>query len=131
MSNLVDHARRELELLREDETTIEGYLNVIQAFADMGHSGGSASVAIPVIHALLQYQNLKPLTNDPNEWNHIGEAVWGSPGGVWQSNRNSEAFSHDSGSTYYLLSEGGNDLDRKPLHTSVERNNNEKEQEHG
>ncbi len=47
MSNLVDHAKRELELLGEDPKFVEGYINVIKAFADMGHSGGSASVAMP------------------------------------------------------------------------------------
>ncbi len=65
MSNLVEHARRELELVGEEEEFIEGYLKVIQAFADMGHSGGSASVAIPVIQTLLQFKNLKPLTDNP------------------------------------------------------------------
>jgi len=119
VSNLVDHARRELELIGEEPDTITGYLNVVQAFADMGHSGGSASVAIPVIHELLQFKNLRPLTDDPREWAHVAEETWGSPGGVWQNTRNSEAFSNDGGKTYYLLSEGGNDRNREPLHASV------------
>lgn len=106
MSNLVEHARRELELIGEEPQTVEGYLKVIQAFADMGHSGGSASVAIPTINALLQYKNLKPLTDDPAEWNYHTEAVSGIEGGVWQNIRNSEAFSRDEGKTYYLLSDG-------------------------
>ena len=104
MSNLVDHARRELELIGEEPETVAGYLNVIQAFADMGHSGGSASVAIPVIHELLQFKNLRPLTNDPVEWFHHGEADAGRPD-LWQNVRNSEAFSNDGGKTFYLLSE--------------------------
>jgi hypothetical protein len=120
MSNLVDHARRELELIGEEPETIKGYLNVVQAFADMGHSGGSASVAIPVIHELLQFKNLRPITNDPAEWMFHGADTWGAEGGVWQNIRNGEAFSHDGGKTYYLLSEGGNDKNRNPLHTSEE-----------
>jgi hypothetical protein len=108
MSNLVDHARRELELLGEEPQTVDGYLKVIQAFADMGHSGGSASVAIPIINQLLQFHNLTALTDNPDEWYFHGE-VWGSGGGVWQNKRNGEAFSHDGGKTYYLISEGGND----------------------
>lgn len=64
MSNLVKHARRELELIGEDPEFIKGYLKVIQAFADMGHSGGSASVAIPTINELLQFNNLSPLIDD-------------------------------------------------------------------
>ena len=66
-SNLVRHARRELELIGEDPNWVEGYLDVIRAFAKMGHSGGSASVAIPTIHQLLQFKNLSELTNDPEE----------------------------------------------------------------
>lgn len=110
MSNLVDHAKMELEIIGEEPETIEGYLKVIQAFADMGHSGCSASFAIPVINELLQFGNLAPLTDNPDEWyNH---------GGFWQNKRNSKAFSNDSGKTYYLLSEGGNRDNPHPLHDS-------------
>ncbi len=116
MSNLVEHARHELELVGEESETIESYLKVIQAFADMGHSGGSASVAIPVIHELLQFKNLKSLTNDPDEWFYHGPETWGEKDGIWQNKRNSEAFSSDGGITYSLLSEGGDKL--KLVHTS-------------
>ena len=105
MSNLVNHARRELELIGEDPEWIEGYLKVIQAFADMGHSGGSASVAIPTITKLLQFKNLSPLTNDPNEWNKVSDKIYGEVEEFWQNRRCSEAFSEDGGKTYYLLSE--------------------------
>lgn len=37
-SLLVDHARRELALLGEDQFVIDGLCRVVQAFADMGHS---------------------------------------------------------------------------------------------
>jgi hypothetical protein len=103
-SNLVKHARYELTLLGEEPETIEGYLRVIQAFADMGHSGGSAAFAIPVLSRLLQYGNLRPLTNDPDEWVCHKDPVAGSPG-LWQNTRCSEAFSTDGGKTYQLLSE--------------------------
>jgi hypothetical protein len=108
-SNLVDHAKQELELIGEEPETIEGYLKVIQAFADMGHSGGSASVAIPTIKELLNFHNLSPLTDDPDEWICHEKGVWDGKTGVWQSSRNPEAFSKDGGKTYYLLSEGGRD----------------------
>jgi hypothetical protein len=105
--SLLEHARRELELIGEEPETIEGYLKVIQAFADMGHSGGSAMCAIPVINQLLQYKSLSELTEDPNEWMYIGTEVWGDAEGqgIWQSKRNPEAFSNDGGKNYYLLSE--------------------------
>ena len=113
MSNLVDHARRELELIGEDAETVAGLLAVVQAFADMGHSGGSASVAIPMLNELLQFKNLRPLTNDPAEWQDQSE-----PSGyaMWQNIRNGEAFSDDGGKTHWLLSEGGHSGNRKPTH---------------
>lgn len=117
-SGLVNFARKELGLLGEDEETIQKYLKVIQAFADMGHSGESAFAAIGVLHELFQYQNLMPLTDDPDEWQFITEDVWGVSGGIWQCVRNGQAFSNDGGKSYYLLSEGGNDKHREPLHES-------------
>ncbi len=109
MSNLVEHARRELALIGEEQEFVDGYLNVIQAFADMRHSGGSASVAIPVINQLLQFNNLSPLTDDIEEWIQVGDCSW-------QNCRNPEAFSEDVGYTYYLLSEGGTMDNPYPSH---------------
>ncbi len=117
-SNFVDHAKRELELIGEEPETIEGYLKVIQAFSDMDHSGGSASVAILTINDLLKFKNLSPLTDDPDDWIQHEVDMEDGNGGAWQSCRNSEAFSNDGGKTYYLLSTGANDKNRHPLLTS-------------
>lgn len=111
-SNLVRHAWTELELLGEEPETTAGYLNVIQAFADMGHSGGSASIAIPTINALLQFKNLRPLTNDPAEWQDQS-SLSGYP--IWQNRRCGEAFSSDGGKTYYLLSEQRRYINKLPF----------------
>lgn len=100
MSVFIDHARRELELIDEEPETIEGYLKAVQAFLDMGHSGGSASVVIPVIHELLQLKPLAPLTYEPDEWiRHEGYGIDG--GDLWQNIRDSRIFSYDGGKTYY------------------------------
>lgn len=112
-SNLVAHARRELAIVNlraqpgdeYSQEDIDGFLKVIQAFADMGHSGGSAPFAIGIISDLLQFKPLAPLTDDPDEWYFHGEEQWGEKGGVWQNRRHGEAFSHDGGKSYYLLSE--------------------------
>lgn len=99
MSNLVEHAKRELELLGEtDQAYVDSILKVMEAFAAYGHSDGSATNAIHVINELLQFHPLTPLTNDPAEWNEVAN-------NIWQSRRNSEAFSTDQGKTYYLVSE--------------------------
>jgi hypothetical protein len=102
---LVEHARRELERVETDQWFIDGMVKVVAAFAEMGHSGGSASIAIPMLNDLLQFKNLSPLTNDPDEWIDQTELT-ATPGvQLWQNKRNSEAFSNDGGKTYYLLSE--------------------------
>lgn len=111
-SNLVAHARRELRLLGEDSDTIRGLCRVVQAFADMGHSGSSAHGAIYYLERLLRFKPLTDLTDDPGEWiDRHAEGLTHSP--LWQSRRNSEAFSTDGGKTYYLLSE-----QQAPLHRS-------------
>lgn len=92
-SNLVAHARRELELIGEEPDVIKGYLKVVRAFADMGHSGGSAMVAIPTINRLLSFENLAPLTDDPTDWIEVGH-------GMWQNRRCSRMFSEDGGKSY-------------------------------
>jgi hypothetical protein len=121
MSNLVEHAKRELALAGNDADFNQSIIKAVEAFASYGHSGGSASVAIPMLNDLLQFKNLTPLTDDPSEWNIVDDAM--QPDGVrcWQSNRNSEAFSHDHGKTYYLLSEGSNSKHPEPLHETVRK----------
>lgn len=111
-SNLVVHARRELELLGEDAKTVDSYLRVIQAFADMGHSGYSAAIATQVLNDLFKFNNLRPLTADPKEWYECAESLW-------QNIRNGEAFSEDGGKTYTLVDDNGTP---KKLYTSQEYN---------
>lgn len=118
-SNLVAHARRELRIIGEDRDTVEGLCRVIQAFADMGHSGSSAHFATLYLDKLLRYQPLSDLTDDPTEWiDRHAEGMTTRP--LWQSKRNPEAMSTDGGKTYYLLSEqeAAGDIATTPLHRS-------------
>lgn len=103
MSNLVKHAQRELELIGEDEETIKGLLKVVRAFAAMGHSGGSAVVGAAQLARLLAFENLAPLTDNPAEWMLHEAEIWSLP--LWQNRRNSAAFSHNGGRTYWLVTE--------------------------
>lgn len=109
MSNLVDHARRELGragLLDKDSDYDgmlgEAALEIIGVFARQGHSGFSAFVVTDVVNKLMSYEPLTALTNDPSEWNHIAEEMAGEPS-LYQSQRDPRAFSHDGGKTYYLV----------------------------
>lgn len=123
MSNLVEHARRELSLVEQgpdgDRAFADSLLAAVEGFATYeGHSGGSHAVAVDWLTRLLRFENIAALTDNPNEWMHVGGDAF-PPDGVWQNVRCSEAFSNDGGKTYYLLSEGGNDKSREPLHESV------------
>lgn len=93
-SNLVKHAQRELEIIGEDPDFIQHYLDVVRLFASQGHSGGSASVFIPTLQKLLNFENLTPVTDEPIEWQEV-------QAGLWQNVRNGSFFSKDGGRTYY------------------------------
>ena len=123
MSSLVEHARRELVRIGETPETISGILDVVQSFADMQHSGFSATYTIGVLGKLLAFKPLSPLTDDPTEWSLISSEISGSSDGLWQNGlwqnvRNPEAFSLNGGETYYVLSE--RDIDPTAFHTSVQ-----------
>lgn len=117
-SNLVAHARRELELVGEDPSIIADCLKVVQAFADMGHSGSSAFFFTDAFTKLFSYGVLSPLTNNPEEWYFHGEDFGGGPDGVWQNIRGSSCFSNDGGLTFYDLNEIVDGV--KVFHTSVD-----------
>lgn len=118
MSNLVDHARRELELagLFDEDADYDGdlgpaVLGVVEKFSEYGHSGMSAAISVSILEKLLRFETLTPLTDDPSEWMDVST-------NTWQSRRRSEAFSHDGGKTYYLLSDGSHANHQEKLYTS-------------
>ncbi len=118
--NLVEHAKRELDLIGDDGDGFnQAIIAAVRGFSSYGHSGGSAAVGVSMVTELLQFHNLSPLTNNPKEWFYHTEDVAG-PGGVWQNARRGEAFSTDGGKTYYLLSEGGTMHNPEPVHFSAE-----------
>lgn len=102
MSNLVEHAATELARIGEDQDVMAGLVAVVQAFADCGHSGGSAPHALAYLEKLLRFEPLSPLTNAPDEWNDRSE-MSGYP--IWQSTRDPRAMSKDGGRTYWLVTE--------------------------
>lgn len=106
--SLVEHAKRELALLDNDDEFNSCIINAVEAFAKYGHSGGSAFAGIHILHDLLQFKNLSPLSDDPEEWMKIDEELTGGKD-QWQSRRDPRAFSHDAGQTYYLVSDGAGD----------------------
>lgn len=93
MSNLVDHARRELEsygAFDEEKDfyggmTGEAVLELVEVFAKQGHSGMSASIVRQLFNTVADWKPLGPLTGDDDEWN---EGAFG----VFQNNRCSRVF---------------------------------------
>lgn len=97
------HAKAELALAGNDADFNNSVVAAVRSFFSYGHSGGSASVGIELLYKLLKGENLTPLTGRAEEWQDRTAESCGTP--LWQSRRNSEAFSTDGGKTYYLLSE--------------------------
>ena len=117
MTNLVDHARRELAAINEDPEISKGLLKVIQAYADMKLHAETTAETIQTLNALLEFQHLTDLTDDPEEW-YQHEMLDGT---FWQNKRNGGAFSRDGGKTYYLTEEGANQANPFPVHVSRSR----------
>lgn len=92
MSNLVDHAKKELDLIGMTENSDEmnssmrsHILHMIEEFAKEGHSGFSASWTISCLEKLMRFEPISPLTGEDWEWNEAGD-------GLYQNNRCSTVF---------------------------------------
>ena len=121
-SNLVKHAKFELEFIGVINPMDEGdldyngmiakhVLELIETFANQGHSGNSAGLALELFMRLASFRPLTPVTNYPAEWEEITKDVL-SPGQIavgeriWQNKRSSSTFSKDGGITWYDRSNG-------------------------
>lgn len=80
-SNLEIFAENELNIILskcEDEEAIEmqrhinnDIMQMVQVFADQGHSGFSANYAINLLQKLLRYEPITPLTGADEEWTKL------------------------------------------------------------
>jgi len=93
MSNLKDFARAELErakMFGEDGDFYGGMIGdavmkLIDVFADQGHSGMSAEMAVSLFERLARFEPISPLTGEDDEWNECGD-------GMFQNRRCSHVF---------------------------------------
>ena len=79
MGELVDYAKRELDMIEKDEDGMQERMNrdileIIEKFSKQGHSGLSGNYAIRMITRLLRWKPLLPLTGEVNEWE---DCYWG------------------------------------------------------
>jgi hypothetical protein len=115
VSNLVEHARRELGLCGQTAESPEYAASIVAAvaaFASYRHSGGSAMVAVEQLYTLLRFRTLSPLTSDPDEWVDRS-AISSSP--LWQNRRDSAAMSRDGGKTWYYVDERSTTSEREVI----------------
>lgn len=106
---LVEYAERELReagLMDKDSDYAgmlgEGVLALVKVFAEQGHSGFSAHMAIKAFSRVAAFKPLNPINNPKLTGDYIEVHE-----GTLQSTRRFSLFSDDGGATWY-------DLDGKP-----------------
>lgn len=72
-------------------------LKMVETFAEEGHSGFSASLALSLLQKLLDYKPLTPLTGGDDEW--IKHDYGGAPV-VYQNKRCFTVFKDEDGNAY-------------------------------
>lgn len=111
MSNLVDHAIRELtaigmkpQPITEDMDSDDQYstsvanavLDLIKLFSEQGHSGFTAPYTVQTFSRLANFEPLGPITGKDEEWGKVSDA----DGGLWQNKRCSHVFKGTDGRAY-------------------------------
>jgi hypothetical protein len=106
MKNLIDHCKKELQLAgyydgdQYDAQIAQDVLALAEVFSNQQHSGFSAEAVLFTFNKVINWENLSPLTSDPEEWVDVGDMM-GKP--CWQSSRNPRVFSDDGGKTWYKV----------------------------
>lgn len=97
---MIDWAREELERAGAFDPNGdyggmlgESVLKMVRVFAEEGHSGYSAKLALAMFERLADWQPLTPLTGGDGEWNEVSD-------GVWQNRRCSRVFKETDGRAY-------------------------------
>lgn len=113
MSDLLEYAKREIEILNKQNKTnsdpMSEYahavrndvLELVEVFAKQGHSGMSSSMVLDMFTRVTRYMPLSPLTGEEDEW--------GTNAGSDQNNRDYAVFKRDDGTAF--------DLDLDPIYT--------------
>lgn len=100
MSELVNHAKRELALLNRDNDEMQDYMNkdileVLEVISKQGHSGFSLSYLRNTLNRLLDYQVLTPLTGEESEW--------GTEASELQNNRDGSVFRDEDDNAHTIV----------------------------
>lgn len=83
MSDLVSFAKEELKRagLFDKDSDYGGMigdavLKMVEQFADEGHSGYSAGMAISIFQKVARFEPLTPLTGADDEWNEVTDGMY-------------------------------------------------------
>lgn len=106
--SLLQHAKKELELagFYDKDSDYAGMLpeailELIEVFANQGHSGGSASRVIDIFNRLARFKNLSPITGEDSEWVEVDKNINGGKT-LFQNNRCFSIFKESKdGAAYY------------------------------
>lgn len=105
--NLVQHAERELRnagLFDKDSDyggeVGQAVLELVEIFANQGHSGMSSGLVIHLFSKVASYRTLTPIDNPAKSGEYI---ACDRAETVWQSTRLSTLFSEDGGRNWYDL----------------------------
>jgi hypothetical protein len=100
MSNLLEHARREMRAagLYDADADYGGAIGpaverMVENFDAEGHSGYSASLALSIFAKVAAFEPLGPLTGADDEWTEVSR-------GMWQNKRCSHVFKGEDGRAY-------------------------------
>lgn len=105
MSNLVKHAKKELELagLFDKDSDYDGMLGdavleLVKVFSKQGHSGFSAHLTLDLFNKVAQYKPLTEIGTTEDEWQNVSDKAGQE---MWQNRRRGTTFSRDGGKTWY------------------------------
>lgn len=107
MSILLHYAKDELKRYNNGlygDMLSEAIYEIVEVFAQQGHSGFSAAMAADAAGRLLNFKPLTPLTGEDDEWNDRGE-------GTWQNKRCFSLFKDETGFCYDLAGVTFEDVD--------------------
>lgn len=110
MSNLIDHAQRELKAagLFDKDAPYDGQtatdaLVLIEVLARQGHSGGSLDHTLTLFNRLARFQLLAPMKNPMENGDYIDHTGISGGNPTFQSTYKSSVFSEDGGKSWYDL----------------------------
>ena len=83
MSTLLEFARAEMRAagLYDTDADYGGAIpvaveEIVEVFAEQGHSGASASIVTSLLGKLLRFEPLCPLTGADDEWTEVSDGLW-------------------------------------------------------